>query len=566
MEVQLHQELEMAEVTSEVYDIIHPTPVSLKQLSAIAVSLQIWRCKVNEYRIGGRMKEFDPCSLRKENTWMKTMLPDLPSTIYKTIEEVASRFGHSMEAWQFWHYERGFRFQYTDENRVLEDFDDFVCDYDGSIHYTRTAERMMLCERFNSKIKFIVACMYFYEDDIRRIWPSVSGNMYVDFIEFDCPQLYYWICRLTNELDKIRTWEGITVDEYMFRECIPYNRPSVEYFWDRIPLESRMRKDAIGFIPGYDIVRFILPKLSDEQLDEFVNVTFGVDLCTMFLDLHCDEWVVLRTWFYIRNIINKSNFTNLIVHMLEIEDDAGYKIDDREKWEYLCCQIWNHSPATLKSSVIRFISSDNSWLEDFNQMNVDLLLTILQDASSEERNSFLRNCWSELTKRVRRKNLQEVVELCFENEDELNQFKRNVMINSRDMLRYCVALLQDSCFEELNAFASFCCAELQAARNLKQRILQSAFLDVDCKLSLDNIVRVGDLNEFVNDAFDNVDLSTDFKKELISSSSFMKHLWRFVVPDQSVSSLKTLDKFINTMFSITEEILMQAKQSFIDSY
>ncbi|XP_065224752.1 uncharacterized protein LOC135848716 [Planococcus citri] len=530
MEVEQHQELEVTEVTSKVYDIIHPTPVSLKQLSAITISLEIWRRKVNEYRTGRKLEKFDPCRLRKETTWMKTMLPDLPSTIYKTIEEVVSRFGHSMKIWRIEHYKKGFCFQYSDENHVLEDFDDFVCDYDGSIDYARTAERMMRCEGFNSEMKFIVACLYIFEDDIRRIWPSVSRNMNIDLIKFhECPQLYYWICVLSNQLDKIPLWIGWigeTVDETMFFHYMRYNRPSMVYFWNLIPPENQMRK-VVHYIKGYNLVRFILPKLDDEQLDKFVNYEYedGDELCDTFVRLHCDEWVVLRTWFHIRNILKKSNYTNLIVRMLEIEDNY-YRDEfyEQEKWEYLCCQIWNHSLPTLKPSVIRVISSDSSWLEDFRQINVELLLTILQDASLEERNLFLRNCWSGLTKRVRRKNLQRVIELCLENADEINQFKQSVMINSRDTLQYCVTLLQDSCFEELNAFASFCCAELPAARNLKQQILQSAFLAEYCKLTPDNIRRVRDLDEFVNDAFDNVDVCTDFKNVLISASSFMIHL------------------------------------------
>ncbi|XP_065223495.1 uncharacterized protein LOC135847738 isoform X2 [Planococcus citri] len=567
MEVQQHQELEMAEVTSEVYDIFHPSPVSLKQLSAIVVSLEIWRRRVNEYRTDRKLKEFDPYSLQKGNTWVKTVLPDLPSTIYKTIEQVASRFGYSMGVWLIQHFERGFRFEYSDKNHVLEDFDDFVCDYDGSIHFVRTAERMMRCECINLEMKFIVASVYFFEDDIRRIWPSVSANMNVDLIDFDkCPQSYYWICRLTNKLDKIPIPRGETVDERMFKYSMPHNRPSMEYFWNRIPVENQVQR-GVEHRRGYDFVRFILRKLDDEQLDKYVNDRYRYgyaddnDLYFMFLGLHCDEWVVLRTWFHIRNIITKSNFTNLIVHMLKIEYDYVNECHEHEKWEYLCGQIWNHSPLTLKPSVIKVISSDSSWLEGMSYVNVDLLLTILQDASSEERNLFLRNCWSGLIERVRRKNLQLVIELCLENEDEINEFKQSIMINSRDILRYCVALMEDSCLEELNAFVSFCCAELQTARNLKQQTLQSAFFDEYCRLSPDNIRRVEDLNEFVNDAFDNVDLSINFKNGLISSSSFMKQLWGSI--SLGLVSSETTIKFINTLFS-TEESVMRVKKSLID--
>ncbi|XP_065222180.1 uncharacterized protein LOC135846816 [Planococcus citri] len=429
MEVEQHQGLEMAQVTSKVYDIIHPSPVSLKQLSTIAVSLELWRLKLSKFRTryGGKLNRNDCYMLKIENTWLKKMLPGLPSTIYQTIEEVSSRFRKSMLSWVKDHATKVF------VSFVLNDFDDFVCDYDGFIHYARTAERMMRCEGFSSETKFAVACMYFFEDDVRRIWPSVSANMKLDLIDFDeCPAVYYWICRLTNKLNKIPIWEGGTVDERMLGASMVRNRPSVEYFWNRIPLEKRIQALENEDLKYYNFVRFILPKLDDQQLDEYFNhhPDGPDDLYYMFQNLYCDEWIVFRTWFHIRNIITESSFTNLIMCMFK--DEKKYDFFQPEKWEYLTCQIWKHTPLNLKQSVIRVISSDSSWIAaikirdcgdcDREKINVELLLTILQDASLKERNLFLRNCRSCLKKPLRSKDLQRLMELCCKNQDEINQF------------------------------------------------------------------------------------------------------------------------------------------------
>ncbi|XP_065223496.1 uncharacterized protein LOC135847739 isoform X1 [Planococcus citri] len=579
MEVQQHQGLEMAEVTSKLYDIIHPSPVSLKQLSAIAISLELWRLKVNEYRTSRKMDTFYPWS-RHENTWIKKMLPDLPSTIYKTIEKVVSRFGKSLFSWMEDNDRKGFYSEYSHENYVLNDFDDFVCDYDGSIHYLRTAERMMRCTKFTPNMKFTIACLYFFEDDIRQIWPSVSDYMYldeyglrVDYIVFhECPQLYYWIARLTNELSRIPTGRDKTVDERMLGASVAYNRPSVEYFWNRIPLEKRMQ--ACADVEFYNLVRFILPKLDDEQLDEFVNDWYADDLYTIFLNLYYDEWIVLRIWLHISKITNRRNFRKCIIRMFEIEYNGDDDNFDPEEWQYLCCQIWNHAPLNLKRSVIRVISSNSNWFDDIdikwyydypndNKINVDLLLTILQDASLKERNSFWRNCWSGLIEPVRGKDyLQRVIELCFGNEDEINQFKLNVMVKSEDVFEFCARLLEHACFEELNAFVSFCSPELQTAKNLKQQILQSVFFDEDYEFSPYIVCSFGELNEFVNDAFDNVDASIDFKNLLMSSSSVVKRLASIICSDEVTS--KNFIEFIDTFVS-TEEALKQIKMSLIDS-
>ncbi|XP_065223506.1 uncharacterized protein LOC135847741 [Planococcus citri] len=569
MEVQHHQEVEMTQVLSELYDIFHPTPVPLKQLSAIAISLQIWRYKVNEYRIGGKLKEFDPCSLRKDNTWMKTMLPDLPSSVYKTIEEVISRFGHSMEFWRIEHYERGFCFQYSDENHVLEDFDDFSCDYDGSIDYARTAERMMRCERFNSKMKFTVACMYFFENDIRRVWPSVSRNMNLDGINsYECPQLYYWDCLLTNKLHLIPTGTNAFLDERVFRMCMPCNRPSVEYFWNRVPVEKQVQR-AVAQLNGYDFVRFILPKLNDQQLDEFVNNTDVHDLYKVFISLHCDEWVVLRTWYYIRNIIKESNFTNLIIRMFAYEYNVRDKYFDREKWPYLSCQIWNHATPNLKRSVIvRVISSDSSWFNgirmaanysDYNKVNVELLLTTLQDASLKERNLFWRNCWDRLVdETLVGEDLQRVIELCFENEDEINQFKQNVLVKSEDFFKLCVRLLECALFKKLNSLVRFCCPESPAACNFREQVLQSVFLDGHWNLTGKHVHKVDEFNDFVKD------VSSNFKNRFISSPSFMEQLLFLLSNEFQHVYSHMIIKFIDTLVT-TEDTVMQAKMNLIDA-
>ncbi|XP_065223855.1 uncharacterized protein LOC135848018 [Planococcus citri] len=578
MEVEQQQGLEMAEITSEVYDIIHPSPVSLKQLSAITVSLEIWRRQVVEDRkTSGKLDAFDPFyTLEREDTWLEKKLPDLPSMIYRTIENFLSRFRRSMLSWANHHHRKGLCWDGS------KDFDDFVCDYDGSVDYARTAERVMRWKKFSSEMKFTVACMYFFEEDVRRIWPSVSANMNVNLIDFDkCPAVYYWICRLTNKLDKIPNWEGETVDERMFEMSMPYNRPSVEYFWNRIPVEKQVQS-AVAELRGYDFVRFVLPKLDDVQLDEFVNGGSRRRLYKVFLNLHSDEWTILRTWFHIRNVIKETNFTNLIIRMFDVEDFSTVDDDyfSSGEWEFLCCQIWKHTPLNLKRSTIRVFSSDNTWIAAINihdcgecdcqKINVDLLLTILQDASLEERNLFLHNCWGCFIKPLQIKDLQRVIGLCFENEVEITQFKRNVMVKSEDVFQHCLSLLKDRHFDELNAFVSFCCPKSKSARNFKQRILRSAFLGEDCKLSgwifrsytSEYVSHIEVLNKFVDGAFDDYDLSVDFKDLFMSSTSFLRHLSSIMC--ESHISLDKLTKFIDTFVS-TEEVLTQVKMRLIDS-
>ncbi|XP_065223505.1 uncharacterized protein LOC135847739 isoform X7 [Planococcus citri] len=537
MEVGQSQHLEMSEAAPKVYDILHPTPVSLQELSAMSISLEIWRREVNEYRTSRQLEEFQVRSLRIEDTRMK--LPDLPSTIHKTIKKFFYKFARSVLSWLVEHHKRVFMYRYGHENYILHYFDDFVCDYDGSIDYSRTAERMMRCVGFSAEQKFKIACLYFFEDDIQRIWPSVSRHISVDSMNFRMfPQLYYWICRLRNELGKIPTvWynDTRTVDERMLHAHMRHNRPSLEYFWNRLPLEKQTERINNKYLNALDFARFVLPKLNDRQLDQLVNRTTcgGGPFYYLFRYLHYNKDVVSRIWLYIRskNIMNKSTFTDLVVHLIQDEDDD----DDcgkiaYENWEYLCREIWNDSPLDFKQSTISFISSGSGWLDDMdigddhysNQIHVEFLLLILQDASLKERNSFWHTCWKTLIKAVRTKDLQRMMRLCLKNEDEIIQFKQNFIISSPVALRVCLSLLKEGYFHELNAFVSFCCPELQAALNFKEQILRSGFLDEneDCQLGLSCEIVFGILKDFNNFVRD---VSADLKNELVSSPSFLRH-------------------------------------------
>ncbi|XP_065223931.1 uncharacterized protein LOC135848084 [Planococcus citri] len=572
MEIGQSQELEMTEAAPKVYDIIHPTPVSLKELSAMAISLELWRYKVNEYRTGRKLEKLNSYRLRIGNTRRKSILPDLPSTIYETIEFFFSKFVSSVLPWLFEHYKQVFSC-FSHENYVLEYFDDFVCDYDGSVHYVRTAERMMRCELLTKMMKFTIACTYFFEDDIRRIWPSVSRHlMNVDLINFySSPQLYYWICRLTNQLCKMpnstRPWFSdtrLTVDERMFDAHMPYNRPSLEYFWNRIPVEKQMERAQ--HLDGLDFVRFILPKLNDSQLDKFVNNTRSNrgGFHSLFRYRPCEDYtIVLKIWSYIRskNIMNKSTFTDIAVNLMRNNFHNCVEFDHKD-WEYVCGEIWNDTPLDFKQSVIRHISSESEWLENMtatfdyhrNQIHVEFLLLILQDASIKERNLFWRNCWSPLIEAVRTKDLQRIAQLCFKSHNEITQFKQNCMINSEVVLQVCVSLFYNARFDELNAFLSFFHpeSESQTARNFKEQILESAFLGENCRLSALIIYKIEEFIDIVKD------VSTDFKNLLISSPLLLKSLSSIICAD--LVSSKTVIKFIDTLVS-TEETVMQVKMS-----
>ncbi|XP_065225958.1 uncharacterized protein LOC135849442 isoform X5 [Planococcus citri] len=528
----------MDEVASNVYDIVHPTPVTLVELSAIAVSIEIWRCEVNKYR--SNLKKFKPN--RCEIT-LKTVLPDLPSTICNLIEKYVKRFKPSMENWINCHYERMFKYHHHHPNSILEYFTDFAGDYDGTIDYVRT-----VCDKIFEPDKFIIACTYFFKDHIKRIWRSLEGNVSLKGLTLsESPQLYYWVCYLKKELNKIEP-KSKQIIERMFDNSMRYNRPSVEYFWFKIPSNHQLKKAFQLYERDVEsFVRFILPKLNDQQLDEFVNKKGCELIRTLWKQDFCCERFILPTWRYIGNRMNVDTLSSLTAAMLKREAVAFDKDlrEEPENWSYFCSEFWNDITLDMKQSIVANILRNIGLFRDMrsaiddsrsslrfreslgsviDERFVGFLLIILSSATLEQRNTFWQNCWSHLISGIRPDNLQQIMNLCFENESEMTEFKLKIMSENGAGRRQCVSLLLEMRYDELNNFVDFCFPETREARNFKQQILRLSFIDEDHCLSRLFSYQSEEVLSFISYVFDNVDQCNDFKNRLMSTPSVRRVL------------------------------------------
>ncbi|XP_065224894.1 uncharacterized protein LOC135848798 [Planococcus citri] len=548
----------MAEVTFGVFDILHPTPVPLRELSAIAISLEIWRCEINKYRSSNTLKEFRPSG---ELISLKTILvPDLPSVIYPMIDKYVKIFGDSMKGWLWRHYGEVFEFGHDHKTSVLEYFEDFVCDYDGSIHGGRTAKRMMLCDQFDQGQRFLIACTYCFEDHIRQFYQLISresilpsnstGNL-----------LFYWIIVL-----KFHIATSLDLVDSMLDYCMLRNGPSLEYFWNRVPPEQRLQKAIDLFMRGLrPFVRYILPKLNRQQLDEFLNEKGCELIYDLLTNSIYDEEFVLRTWAYVKNATNTIVFTNLVVKILQCEF-MGFCISYP-----LCFEIWNSAPESLKRSTVEAIASNEKIYQDSPIMmrlpplwrEFKFMLAILSYATYEQRNAFWHNGWHRLIYKIRGEDLHAIMKLCFHNEDEITRFKENVMANHDSVLGLCGFLLQEMYLNDLNDFVNFLLPKIQPARNFKQQLLQSTFFDDrqfdPCSTRGTFIRKSEEFDEFISEACNDVDVATNVKNQLMSSPSIQNQ----ISVDALFVTTEELIKFTD-LFVLNEEILLQLKTRTID--
>ncbi|XP_065223324.1 uncharacterized protein LOC135847621 [Planococcus citri] len=558
----------MDEIMPVVYDIAQPTPVPLKDLSAIAVSLVIWRHEIRKRRTSNTIDRFSSFSWDISSN--SVLPPGWPSVVYDVIDKYMPRFGPSATTWLSSQYRTTFRLHRTHQNSVLEIFDDFVLDYSGTIDYVRTAKRMMDCDRFSLEEKFAIACTYFFEDDIRRIWPSVFQSFDSNSMRFSkCPQLYYWICCLRNERDYIPrpTNRNRSVAEVMLDRHMYENKPSFEYFWGRVSLKAQMRKAKYTNDKKL-LVTFVLSKLNDHQLDEFINT----DGCKLIMNLLNDclrcWWFVQPTWKFMKNKMNESTFKTLVIEMLKLELTSSIGCSWRlpQNWLHCCSEIWNDIPTNVKRSIVEDILSNGGFSQNASSRNaeqcknghsVEFLLLVLSSATFEQRSAFWRDCWLHLIKCARIDDLIRIRKLCFENEDEITQFMGNIIAVSTDLRRWCRELLSSGGFDEVNDLVGFCWPDIKAAKRFKLHLLQSTDFS-------STLVRcVDELNVFIDGTFDNKDQSSDFKNQLMSSPETPRLLWKYLY--MSYISFEAMMKAVDT-FATREETLRVTKMGIISYF
>ncbi|XP_065212824.1 uncharacterized protein LOC135840299 [Planococcus citri] len=508
----------MTETVSNVYDLLYPSPITLKQISSIIVAVQLWRTEIRDHPESKRFQDFDS----EDNIPVRTVLPTLPSTIYSLLEKYIDTFRKSVVKWQNYHKRV---FNDSGSMIVLSRFNDFAWDWDGTIHEERTAKRMMMCDRLTVDEKFQIACLYCFENDIKHLWQSVSKTKHLNEMKYRNSSLqYYWICYLRNKLHRIPnpfTYDDI---DNMYEKRGFKNRSSVVYFWNRLSSDRQPRIDVYSSAVLV-FCRFILPKLNEQQLDIFVAEK-GVKLMHFLLEFRSTQFrdLVLPTWKYIQSRIDAASYSYLINEMLVDETMKSKEHVHSGRGAVLFSEIWKSAPQEFKRSALDVVLHNEIIILQRNHTRLNtirsmkLLNIVLQDAALEERNAFWCKNWPKLIFSAPVEDLDVAMKLSFRSENEITLFKENTMSIYENMAEGCVLLLKFGDFKELNDFLSFCCLDEQKRVELKQRLLSSNYIGENSVFTRDVVRNNKLLNEFVDDAFrDAADLGVEFRNQLTSS-------------------------------------------------
>ncbi|XP_065204226.1 uncharacterized protein LOC135834307 [Planococcus citri] len=537
----------MANVLANIYDLVFPSPPALRDIASIAVAAKLFRKTINE--------NASTSSDASEAISVRCELPNLPATLLPIVQRY---FDNIQYSW------------YNGPLDGTEDvnFDGIFCDFNGNINYDRVAKQAIFCEEISDVQKFKIACRYCLEDHIIQIWPSVSEHFNLSDIVFrDDPLLYYWICRLRNQLHKVPLDYGYAAIDGNELECLNfYNWPPVEYFWNRLKVGNRI-PSAVYLLRwnGHLFCRYILATLSEEELKTLITLTTESGdsfMCTLLNSSFDPDYSwdnirslsILAGWEYVKHKVSHTDFICAVREIIkkQTEGSGGIWTDQNFSRDF-----WNTSADHLKQIAIQDVLLDQSLFIRRNVENrtIDrdnwLIWCVLKDAPLEARSTFWYKNWRIILPGTSTEDLQRFITLCCQNETEMLLFRKNNLSKYENISQICLQYLKTYEFEKLNEYCNFCYFEIEKqivfASQLKLLTDYVNFLHntdrVDYFGTIDLIKNIDSLSTFIENTCNDVDLAADFKNQILLAPRTMLLLARCVATNKIKEAMQFVDLF-----------------------
>lgn len=228
------------------------------------------------------------------------------------------------------------RYNCEDQFYILNRFDQLLYDIRGNINYEETARKMLVCDSFNPMDKYLIACMYCFEDEINQIWPSVSELVQFCDIPFQShPLPFYWTCQMRNLIlqDSLPILHE-SVEITMIIQKNVDNHVAMEYFWNRMDFVSQTTSIDQIFEHEYEhdycgkveiCLRHLFPKFS-QSLRTIVLSRFGHSIMNCFVRFIRYWKFVLPFWLDLvkSDLINGEQFMSILWNFFSFEIDTNY--------------------------------------------------------------------------------------------------------------------------------------------------------------------------------------------------------------------------------------------------
>ncbi|XP_065217453.1 uncharacterized protein LOC135843470 isoform X2 [Planococcus citri] len=513
----------------------------LKKLASFRLALVVWRNEIINHSLSSKIPSSSQIIEKFYSENVSKTLPCVQDLISESIRHIRKE----LKNWMCNPCDS------LDRNAFIKNddtwakyFDELVWNVEFTIDYLKTCENLLRSDRVYDEEKFTLACSYCMEDHIQDLWQRVEQSLDPDGLSRSAHPwpLLYWIDRMRNQALCQNISDTFDEDDMILH--MPLNRWTTEYFWPCLSSNGQVScissalsdKDSIS-------LKHCLRKLDEFHL-ELVVRDKGPDIVEFFIEnVECQP-LVIPFWNRVKKIFQEHQFLELVRWMLISEVGGLYCHLLNEDEVSLCEKIWTNAPDHLINHVLNCFAINGltyvrARCSVRSYRNLRLLDMVLSKASSQQRIEIWRKSWLTFSMHAKYSDMNKLLELCLEDLNERNEFKRLFSTRFDDIKDYCFSLLDAMDLKKLDEFLAVFSADLDAKMILKQRLMRSYFLETYSGCSNVYFRNIDEFVAFIDESFSNPETRERFKKDMMMSRVYFDRLLEYLY-DGDFDTIKSL--------------------------
>ncbi|XP_065220521.1 uncharacterized protein LOC135845682 [Planococcus citri] len=564
----------------EEYPLYYPTrPATLQEFAVTQVALRLchFEC-MNPVDIKN-------CPNRPScDVFLGRLAPSIKKSIDKRIISISSEIRKVFD--YFMRDETAIFFSTTDtgvyQHTFARCFDSFTYGPDAAISLEATGKNLMSNDNLSLIEKYRIACTFCFEDDVRRMWPSVSNDESINTPDYiKDPMLHYWARQINYDRHEPPTYRYIM--RMLKRSCD--NWATFKYMLNQNSFEDQL-SDLSDMFDTYNLknVVCLLPKLNRAQADHVLRhfphkIIMELSSKEKYLEYLLQIWSMVKDNFSIgrfmgvigvlcskafrcKNIeiglqfrlrgrpvvVNVENNIQPNASALDplLHDPTTIRCKKLYNDANALYEIWINAPDNLKNQfTTRFAKNLFIKLSNFDRDNriecynhdMRFFMQLLTDMSFETRNEIWREHWLVFVIRSRPKFLHHFLRLCLRN-DEIQPFVETEMMNYATVEKFMEFLLKRNLLKDVIEYTNLCSSNQLIVRNFHKEILTNRFL---CDVGFD---KGFELSEFIDGCYENVDEARQFKQMLFFNSHFQSSLHSKIEKGLAIDVKRLTDVFL----------------------
>ncbi|KAL6960120.1 hypothetical protein U1Q18_048575 [Sarracenia purpurea var. burkii] len=265
-----------------------------------------------------------------------------------------------------------------------------------------------------------------------------------------------------------------------------------------------------------------------------------------------------------KDFISGIMFVNIITPFWRtVFNPSGSNIDKSDRSNALLLELWSSAPDQLRSHILRddvffkLFEEFDSKVRGVDKYDLEFVFELLTRANQALRNFTWIRCWRKLIVRAKPTKLEEIMRLCFVDENEVERFKENKMANFEELEEYFSSCVEKGLYAELGEYLNFCAKNPKRMENLSKEIISSNLYSI---LSCEG-EEIDKFRSFIRQTFVNAERASKFTEELILAPEFLGFVYSKLDNGCFDDVISVSNRFPTSRKNLTE-----MKRAFLDYY